>query len=161
MKKSIKRKSTSVSEQDEQAGEDVAVLISKMQEQLASLERKIDTLISRPSQKPAEEKHFSKPFQRFDRPRHNDNRGDRDGGFRERSFTRVVCADCNKECEVPFKPSPGRPVYCKECFAKRKEDRGQRQDQIFIPEHRSDKPKHREGRKPSGKRKQTGFRKRK
>jgi len=170
MKKSIKRKSTLVSEQDEQGGQDVAALINKMQEQLASLERKIDTLISRPSQKPAEEKHFSKPFQRFDRPRHHDrperdnsfrrDRDDRDGGFRERSFTRVTCSDCKKECEVPFKPSAGRPVYCKECFAKRKEDRGQQQDQIFIPEHRSDKPKHREDRKPS-KRKQSGFRKRK
>jgi len=27
---------------------------------------------------------------------------------------------CNKECEVPFKPSGDRPVYCKECFSKRK-----------------------------------------
>ena len=60
MKKIIKRKSSSVPEQDEQ---DIAALINKMQEQLVSLEKKIDTLISRPSEKPAEEKHFSKPFQ--------------------------------------------------------------------------------------------------
>ena len=170
MKKVIKRKSSSVPEQDGQGEQDVAALINKMQEQLVSLEKKIDTLISRPSQKPAEEKHFSKPFQRFDRPRHHDrpdrdnsfrhDRDDRDGGFRERSFTRVTCSDCKKECEVPFKPSAGRPVYCKECFAKRKEDRGEQKDQIFIPERHSDKHKQRESRKP-GKRKQPGFRKRK
>ncbi|MBU1913201.1 MAG: hypothetical protein KKB22_06705 [Candidatus Omnitrophica bacterium] len=137
-----------------------------MQEQLVSLEKKIDTLISQSSKKPAEEKHFSKPFQRFDRPRHHD-RSDRDNSFRERSFTRVVCSDCNKECEVPFKPSADRPVYCKECFAKRK-DRAQHKEnydnkpreQVFIPERHFDKQKHRENRKP-GKRKQPGFRRRK
>jgi len=168
MKKIIKHRSSPVPVEDKP---DITILISKMQEQLVSLEKKVDTLISRPSQKPAEEKHFSKPFQRFDRPRHHDNRGDRDnsfrrdrddrdGGFRERSFTRVTCSDCKKECEVPFKPSAGRPVYCKECFAKRKEDRGEHKDQIFIPERHSDKHKQRESRKP-GKKKQPGFKRRK
>jgi CxxC-x17-CxxC domain-containing protein len=33
---------------------------------------------------------------------------------------KTICAECRKECEVPFRPSGGRPVYCKECFAKRK-----------------------------------------
>jgi CxxC-x17-CxxC domain-containing protein len=33
---------------------------------------------------------------------------------------RAVCADCRKDCEVPFKPTGERPVYCKDCFAKRK-----------------------------------------
>ncbi len=33
---------------------------------------------------------------------------------------KATCADCNKECEVPFKPREDRPVYCRECFAKRK-----------------------------------------
>jgi CxxC-x17-CxxC domain-containing protein len=32
----------------------------------------------------------------------------------------VVCFDCRKNTEIPFKPSGDRPVYCKECFAKRK-----------------------------------------
>ena len=40
------------------------------------------------------------------------------GGPRE--MFKATCADCQKECEVPFKPSGDRPVYCKECFAKRK-----------------------------------------
>ena len=36
-----------------------------------------------------------------------------------RQMYQVVCADCKKNTEVPFKPGD-RPVYCKECFAARK-----------------------------------------
>ncbi len=45
------------------------------------------------------------------------------GGFgsRLREMHKAVCADCKKECEVPFKPSGDRPVYCKDCFSKHKE----------------------------------------
>jgi ATP-dependent RNA helicase DeaD len=28
----------------------------------------------------------------------------------------AVCHDCGSECEVPFKPTEGRPVYCRDCF---------------------------------------------
>lgn len=42
------------------------------------------------------------------------------GGSRE--MHKAICAGCNKECEVPFKPSGNRPVYCKECFSKRKQE---------------------------------------
>ncbi len=112
---------------------DLADLISKMQQQLISLERKIDTLISQPSQRPFEGKHFSKPFQHFDRSaRHGE--GNQGGGFRERKLFKVICAECNKECEVPFRPSGDRPVYCKECFSKRKGDgssRGFTQERHF------------------------------
>jgi CxxC-x17-CxxC domain-containing protein len=37
----------------------------------------------------------------------------------------VICFECGKDTEIPFKPSGNRPVYCKECFAKRKAARGQ------------------------------------
>jgi len=33
-----------------------------------------------------------------------------------REMHKIICADCGKEDEVPFKPTEGRPVYCKECF---------------------------------------------
>ena len=33
-----------------------------------------------------------------------------------RQFTKVTCAGCGKETEVPFVPSGDRPVYCRECF---------------------------------------------
>jgi len=47
---------------------------------------------------------------------------DRDRGqrrdFGPRKMFKAICADCGKECEVPFKPMEGRPVYCRECFQK-------------------------------------------
>lgn len=30
----------------------------------------------------------------------------------------AVCATCGKDCEVPFRPTGDRPVYCRDCFAK-------------------------------------------
>ncbi len=43
------------------------------------------------------------------------------GGFRgnrgPREMTKVTCSDCGVETEVPFKPTEGRPVYCRECLA--------------------------------------------
>ena len=32
---------------------------------------------------------------------------------------KATCADCGKNCEVPFKPSRDKPVYCSNCFSKR------------------------------------------
>jgi len=40
-----------------------------------------------------------------------------------REMHKVICADCGKECEVPFTPKEGRPVYCKECYAKHRPQR--------------------------------------
>jgi len=156
MKKIIKRKNSSVPQRDEQ---DMAAVINKMQGQLVSLEKKIDALLLRSQERPLAEKHFSKPFRPFDHSRHH-GKGDRDNNFRERNFTKVICSDCKKECEVPFKPSGDRPVYCKECFSKRKDNRDPIREQVFNPERHFDKHKNSENRKP-GKRKQSGFRKRK
>jgi len=36
----------------------------------------------------------------------------------ERTMHKTTCTECKQECEVPFKPTEGKPVYCKECFAK-------------------------------------------
>jgi CxxC-x17-CxxC domain-containing protein len=35
-----------------------------------------------------------------------------------RKMYKAICADCGQECEVPFKPTEGRPVYCRECYQK-------------------------------------------
>ena len=35
----------------------------------------------------------------------------------------TFCSECGAECEVPFKPDPHRPVYCKTCWGKRKRER--------------------------------------
>lgn len=39
-----------------------------------------------------------------------------DGGRRE--MHDAICAECNKETQVPFAPSGNRPVYCRDCFSK-------------------------------------------
>lgn len=39
---------------------------------------------------------------------------------------RAICAECNKECEVPFKPFGDKPVFCRNCF-KNREDTGPRE----------------------------------
>ena len=41
-----------------------------------------------------------------------------------RTLHKATCADCGKETEVPFKPDPSRPVYCRDCFSKRRGRRG-------------------------------------
>ncbi len=38
------------------------------------------------------------------------------GGNRNREMFSAVCASCGAETEVPFKPTNGRPVYCRDCF---------------------------------------------
>ena len=46
------------------------------------------------------------------------------GGFRRnfgpREMHKVVCDECKQECEVPFKPSKDKPVYCRDCYKKKK-----------------------------------------
>ena len=41
----------------------------------------------------------------------------------ERKMYKAICSECGKETEVPFKPDPDRPVYCKECFQKKRRKR--------------------------------------
>jgi len=41
------------------------------------------------------------------------------GGRRERpEMTDVVCDKCGKDCQVPFKPTSSKPIFCSECFEK-------------------------------------------
>lgn len=35
---------------------------------------------------------------------------------RSRKMYDAVCAKCGVQTQVPFKPVPGKEVYCKECF---------------------------------------------
>jgi len=116
VKKRFKHKSLLAAPQDEPGA---VSLINKVQQQLSAMEKKLDILISQSSKRPFEKSYSQKPFRRFDHSRRHD-RGRQGDGPRERTYTRVICADCNKECEIPFKPSGDRPVYCKECFSKRK-----------------------------------------
>lgn len=43
-------------------------------------------------------------------------------GFNQRSdrheMFSATCSECGKACQVPFRPTNGKPVYCSECFEK-------------------------------------------
>jgi CxxC-x17-CxxC domain-containing protein len=38
--------------------------------------------------------------------------------------TVAVCAGCGKETTLPFRPTQGRPVFCRECFGQQKKSSG-------------------------------------
>lgn len=57
------------------------------------------------------------------------SRNSRGGGFRprfnDRSSSRgpvemhkAICDNCRRECEVPFRPTQGKPIFCSNCFEK-------------------------------------------
>lgn len=126
---------------------DMEGLIIKMQQQLVSLERKIDTLIGSPRG-------------------HGEVRQDRQN--RERALYKAVCADCHNECEVPFRPSQDRPVYCKKCFSRRKtggpfktSQDNKPQERDFGREHPFAKFQRGENRRPAGKRRLASKRRKK
>lgn len=60
----------------------------------------------------------------------NDRGGFKGGDRGGRSFTPrpqgemfpATCSTCHKPCEVPFKPSSDKPVYCSACFGKKNQD---------------------------------------
>lgn len=49
------------------------------------------------------------------------------GGYSDRGYSSsprqlypAVCSECGQATEVPFSPTPGKPVYCRDCFQARK-----------------------------------------
>ncbi len=42
------------------------------------------------------------------------------GNGQVRSETRTVCSECGMETTVPFKPTQGRPVLCRQCFQQKR-----------------------------------------
>lgn len=100
--------------------------LEKKADRLESLERKMEVVIRQTSARPPEPRPVAQDFQRpapaqhpqpLPQSHHGPQANHGQGG---RMMYKAVCADCHKDCEVPFKPSGERPVYCKECFAKRK-----------------------------------------
>ncbi|MBU4370190.1 hypothetical protein KKG58_05610 [Patescibacteria group bacterium] len=61
-------------------------------------------------------------FGRQDGGRSNFSRGG--SGGRDRgpvTMHQAVCDQCGKSCEVPFRPTEGKPVYCNACYGGKKE----------------------------------------
>jgi CxxC-x17-CxxC domain-containing protein len=49
-------------------------------------------------------------------------RGERPPG-REREMHSAVCSECGAETQVPFAPTSGRPIYCRDCFESHRPER--------------------------------------
>lgn len=73
--------------------------------------------------------------------------GNRGGGFDRRGGSRdsgpitmhkAICSQCGKPCEVPFEPTSGKPVYCNECFAAKRNTESGRNDSRFAPKSFND-----------------------
>lgn len=48
------------------------------------------------------------------------HRAESNGGGFQRAETKTTCSQCGKETTVPFRPTQGRPVFCRECFQQRR-----------------------------------------
>jgi CxxC-x17-CxxC domain-containing protein len=45
------------------------------------------------------------------------------GGYRERrprEMFEATCSNCGKTAMVPFRPTSGKPVFCDDCFSRRR-----------------------------------------
>ena len=59
-------------------------------------------------------------MENFKRNNRSGGRGN-SGGFAGRNserpaMHRAICSECGKDCEVPFKPTGDKPVFCSDCF---------------------------------------------
>ena len=115
MKKSKKSKTPKRSKAKEPAVIDLVTAMTKLVERLEILERKMDQVLGRVSNLPSELRQASQGAQRSDQGSAQPPQAPR-----PRVLYQTTCADCLKSCEVPFKPSGDRPVYCPECWAIRK-----------------------------------------
>ncbi|MCB9248694.1 MAG: hypothetical protein H6613_09185 [Ignavibacteriales bacterium] len=57
---------------------------------------------------------------RSERGKDFSKRGSRDSG--RPSMHQATCSNCGKDCEVPFKPTSGKPIFCSNCFDKSQND---------------------------------------
>ena len=57
-----------------------------------------------------------------DRERRSSGRDFNNRGRRNFEMTKVTCSSCGNDCEVPFKPTSNKPVFCSDCF--KRKDKG-------------------------------------
>jgi CxxC-x17-CxxC domain-containing protein len=149
MKKRAKAKAHKSSSSPGPVLPDLVTAMMKLVERLESLERKTDQMFGRVSNLPSDmrraiqELHPPQPFhhvQSVPRPPHG-SQPQSNSGPHERILYQAVCADCCKRCEVPFKPSGDRPVYCPACFAIRKAGHVPKDltSQVVVPHHLREK----------------------
>lgn len=160
MKKSSKKTKTQKSAAKSAALEtqmpDLVSALMKLTERLDAVERKMDVVINRVSNSPAQQSQrpqhhqqqhqpshnrpqhpqFSQPrynsepnFNRAPQPQHSHSQHQNQNRQGGKPMFQAVCVECKKNCEVPFRPSGERPTYCKECYAKRKNGNHSQQQQ--------------------------------
>ena len=118
--KKAKKNPTGRSKAAEPALPGLVEAMAKLVERIESVERKTDLVLSRVGNLPSEIGRAVQqrgPFPSSHEPSRGEVRAGSGPGTR--MMYQAVCADCSKNCEVPFKPG-SRPVYCKECWAIRK-----------------------------------------
>ena len=45
-------------------------------------------------------------------------RDSKKSNFQEKRMYSAICTECGNKCEVPFRPTGGKPIYCSNCFRK-------------------------------------------
>ena len=101
---------------------DVGDLLVELQAGFDAIEDKLDTLISRTA---SLSRTISTEYDPSFKTRASAAKKPpipQDRNLRQRKMYKVICAQCKKECEVPFVPISNRPVYCKACYSNRRND---------------------------------------
>ncbi len=49
------------------------------------------------------------------------DRGQSYGSSRDKQLFKATCSECGKNCEVPFRPTGDKPVFCSDCFNKKRD----------------------------------------
>jgi CxxC-x17-CxxC domain-containing protein len=62
------------------------------------------------------------------------------GGFEKKLYD-ATCDNCGNACQVPFRPSGGKPVYCRDCYRAM----GGGEEQTFDRGHKMDSGERRHG----------------
>ncbi len=76
----------------------------------------------------APERRFNKPFQKNNSGGFRRDNGPRFGNKQQfgnshgpARMYETNCAKCGNSCEVPFRPTGERPIYCRDCFTGKKD----------------------------------------
>ena len=84
---------------------------------------------------------FQKKGNRNEDSRSSGGRHSGRSDYEEKRMFAATCDKCGNACEVPFRPTGDRPVYCKQCFGKKgsRDDRSDKNEQFNILNAKLDK----------------------
>ncbi len=123
MKKQKKAKASKRSGHEKNELPELVTVMAKLVERLEALEKKTDLVLTGMASPREEMRQAPQNFRRSEFPEPQRSMNPQNGNP-SRPMFEAVCADCKRSCEIPFRPTGERPVYCKECFARRKSGQG-------------------------------------